>query len=279
MLKTRALVAAVALPVLIAVIWLGGVVFALVILGALLIGADEYVRLWHHRNLRPPLWLVAALIGLALGATWFEESDWWGPGLSLLMMTGLFYAVWRMERTSSDNSPAQDNDPVRNSVQNVALAAFGGVYLGWLGSKLLAVRMLDEGAYLTLFLYGCVIVSDSAAYFVGRAWGRHKLAPKVSPKKSWEGYLGGIVAAMLFGLLGTVLPDTDVLTAGHGAVIGLLIGVLGTGGDLGISAIKRQVGAKDSSRLIPGHGGILDRTDSVLIAATVGYYYIVWFVT
>ncbi len=267
MLKTRALVAVVALPVLIAVIVVGGVPFALVVMGALVIGADEYVRLWHHRDYRPPLWLVVALIGLALGATWFEEPDWWQPGLALLLVAGVFYAVWRMERDDLQSMP------------NLALAVFGGVYLGWLGSKLLAVRLLDEGAYLTLFLYGCVVISDTAAYFVGRAWGRHRLSPKVSPKKSWEGYLGGIAAAAVFGALAGGLPDSEVLTAGHGALIGVLIGVLGTVGDLGISAIKRQVGAKDSSRLIPGHGGLLDRTDSVLVAAAIGYYYLVWFVT
>ncbi|MBN2305967.1 MAG: phosphatidate cytidylyltransferase [Anaerolineae bacterium] len=266
MLKTRALVAVVALPVLIVVVWTGGWVFSLVVLAALLIGADEYVRLWRRRAYCPPGWLVLGLIALAWAATWFEEPDWWQPGLSLLMVGSIFFAVWRMESGDTD------------TILNVALAVFGGVYLGWLGSTLVAVRLLDEGAYLTLFLYGCVVIADSAAYFVGRQWGRHKLSPTVSPKKSWEGYLGGIAGAAIFGTLAGGLPESDVLTAGHGALIGLLIGITGTVGDLGISAIKRQVGAKDSSNLIPGHGGLLDRTDSVLIAAVVGYYYLVWFV-
>jgi phosphatidate cytidylyltransferase len=120
------------------------------------------------------------------------------------------------------------------------------------------VRELDDGAYLTLFLYGCVNVTDSAAYFVGRRWGRRKLSPLVSPKKTWEGYAGGVISGPIFGAL-AALPATDALPVGHGALIGLLIGVLGTVGDLGESAIKRQVGAKDSSHLIPGHGGMLDR--------------------
>jgi phosphatidate cytidylyltransferase len=164
------------------------------------------------------------------------------------------------------------------SVFNVAVAVFGGLYIGALGSHLIAVRGLDEGAYLTIVLYGCVIVADSAAYFVGRQWGQHKMSPHVSPKKSWEGYAGGIAGGLIFGALAGGLPESDVLNAAHGAMIGLLIGILGTVGDLAISAIKRQVGAKDSSHLIPGHGGILDRLDSVFVAAVVGYYYLTWFV-
>jgi phosphatidate cytidylyltransferase len=123
-----------------------------------------------------------------------------------------------------------------------------------------------------------VAFSDSAAYFVGRLWGRHKLSPRTSPKKTWEGYAGSVIGGLAFGAVVGGLPGTGALTWWQGALLGLLIGVLGTIGDLSISLIKRQVGAKDSSRLIPGHGGILDRTDSVLVAAAVGYYYLVWFV-
>uniref|UniRef100_A0A7V1ZIT0 Phosphatidate cytidylyltransferase n=1 Tax=Thermoanaerobaculum aquaticum TaxID=1312852 RepID=A0A7V1ZIT0_9BACT len=182
------------------------------------------------------------------------------------VVLGTAYDIWGVERERPTPLIA------------VALAVFGGIYLGWLGSYLIAVRKLQEGAYLTLMLYGCVAFSDSAAYFVGRAWGRHRLSPHVSPKKTWEGYVGSVIGGAIFGALVSGLPDTQVLTWGHGAVIGLLIGALGTLGDLGISAIKRQVGAKDSSHLIPGHGGILDRTDSVLVSAAIGYYYLVWFV-
>jgi phosphatidate cytidylyltransferase len=163
-------------------------------------------------------------------------------------------------------------------VYDLALAVFGGVYVGWLGSYLLSVRKLEEGAYLTLFLYGCVAFSDTAAYMIGRQWGRHKLSPRVSPKKTWEGYVASVAGGALFGALVGGLVESDVLNWEHGALIGLLIGCLGTVGDLAMSAIKRQVGAKDSSHLIPGHGGILDRVDSVLVAAAVGYYYLTWFV-
>ncbi len=266
MLKTRVLTAVVALPILIAVVLTGGWLFVVLVAAALVLGGLEYVRLLRQGGYWAPAWLVLALILLLAGATWFEHDDWRAPGIAALLILGMLYTIWSMERG------------LPNPVLALALAVFGGIYLGWLGSYLLAVRDLQEGAYLLLMLYGCVAFSDSAAYFVGRAWGRHKMSPRVSPKKTWEGYIGSVIGGAIFGALAGGLPDTEVLTWEHGALIGLLIGVLGTIGDLGISAIKRQVGAKDSSHLIPGHGGILDRTDSVLVSVAIGYFYLVWFV-
>jgi len=266
MLKTRFLVAVVALPILIAVTVIGGWLFALLVAGALLLAGDEYVRLARQGHAHLPEWLVLGLIVLLLAATWFEHPGWREPGVAGLLILGVGYAIWGWEHNRT--SP----------VTEVALAVFGGMYVGWLGSYLLAIRQLEDGAYLTLVVYGSVAFSDTAAYFVGRLWGRHKLSPRTSPKKTWEGYVGSVVGGPIFGALVGWLPGTDALTWWQGALLGLLIGVLGTVGDLGISVIKRQVGAKDSSHLIPGHGGILDRTDSVLVAAAVGYYFLVWFV-
>jgi len=266
MLKTRALVAVIALPILLAVALIGGVVFAVIVGLALLIGGDEFVRLMRQGHFNPPEWLVLALIALPVASRWFEEPQWREPGMILLLIAGVFYAIWGMERGQAQ------------SVINVMLAVFGGLYIGWLGSMLLAVRLLEDGAYLVIVLYGCVAFSDSAAYFVGRQWGRHKLTPRVSPKKTWEGYAGSVVGGLAFGAVAGGLLAADTLGWGHGAAVGVLIGAVGTVGDLAISVIKRQVGAKDSGHLIPGHGGMLDRLDSVLVAFAVGYYYLIWFV-
>ena len=266
MLRTRVLVAAVALPVLTAIVALGGWAFALFVFAAMLLGGWEYDALWRKGHQTPALWRIVGLIALAFAATWFEEPGWRAPGLIALLIAGMFHAIREMERGHS--AP----------MNGLALAAFGGVYLGWLGSTLLAVRMLERGAHLVIFLYGCVIIADSAAYFVGRRFGKHKMSPRVSPNKSWEGFIGGVIITPLFGLLVGVLPAIEIITPLHGAILGLLISVLGPIGDFGESVIKRQVGAKDSSNLIPGHGGILDRTDSVLVSSAVGYYYLLWFV-
>lgn len=267
MLKTRFLVAIIALPILGVVTVIGGWLFALVVLAALLVGGWEYGQLVGKTGAHLPPLLTYGLIALAVGTTWFERPDVRAPGVALLLVAGAFTLITAYER--GETQP----------VTGVALVMFGGFYIGWLGSTLLAVRMLDDGAAFTIFIYGTVIVSDTAAYFVGRTWGKHTLSPHVSPKKTWEGYGGGIAGGVLFGLLAAWLLNVDGLTMGHGAVIGLLIGVLGTVGDLGESVIKRQAGAKDSSHLIPGHGGVLDRLDSVLVSFAIGYYYLIWFVT
>ncbi len=266
MLRTRFLTALVALPVLIAITIIGGWLFALFVLGVLLIGGWEYTTLLKKNRHGPSQLLIMALIALPVGATWFERPDWLAPGLIALLIVGIGSMIWRMEQQRPQ--PGID----------LALAVFGGVYLGWLGSTILAIRLLDDGAYLVIVIYALIALADTAAYFVGSATGKHKMAPHVSPKKSWEGYAGGVIFGMLAGAAIGSFSPTGPLTWGHGALLGLLIGALGVVGDLGISAIKRQVGAKDSSKLIPGHGGILDRIDSVLVAAALGYYYLSWFV-
>lgn len=266
MLRTRALVALVALPLLALVTALGGTVFALVLLAVLAIAGWEYTGLLRRGGYQPALPLLVGLVALPVATTWYDKPGWQEPGLIALLVAGAWLAVMDWQRGSAQ------------PVQDLALTVFGGVYLGWLGSKLLAVRLLPEGAFLTVLLYGIVAFSDTAAYFVGSQWGRHKLAPRISPKKTQEGYVGGIVGALVFGMGVAALAPSDVITWGDGAALGLLIGVLGTLGDLFISTIKRQVNVKDSSQLIPGHGGMLDRLDSVLISAAVGYYYLNWIV-
>ncbi len=266
MLRTRFFTALLAFPVLMSIIVIGEWLFAGFLALVLLVAGWEYVHLLRKSAYHPPQWLVWALTVLPLAVIWFDHENWRAPGMILLLIAGIAYATWRLE--------AHDPQPITD----LALAVFGGAYVGWLGSTLLAVRQMDDGAFFAILIYGLVALTDTAAYFVGRKIGKHKMAPAVSPKKSWEGYIASVMSGLLIGILIGGLTDRGGLTWGHGAVIGLLIGALGTAGDLGISVIKRQVGAKDSSKLIPGHGGILDRIDSVLVASALIYYYLVWFV-
>jgi phosphatidate cytidylyltransferase len=139
-----------------------------------------------------------------------------------------------------------------------------------------------DGLWWTVTAIPSIMLADSAAYFVGRAWGRRKLAPALSPGKTWEGYLAGVgIGTALTSSLGAlwrwVSGGATTLNAVHGLVLGLVIAVVAPLGDLGVSMMKRSVRAKDSGTIIPGHGGALDRVDSVLWAAVIGYYYVVWF--
>ena len=134
-----------------------------------------------------------------------------------------------------------------------------------------------------LFLFVVVWSGDISAFYVGSRWGRRALAPRLSPKKTWEGLISGVIWGMVFGglfgaLWGLSAGPESQLNFGTGALVGLAVSLAGAVGDLGISMIKRQVGAKDSGAAMPGHGGMLDRIDSWLIGGVVGYY-VIWLIS
>jgi len=153
----------------------------------------------------------------------------------------------------------------------------GVIYVGWLLSFLVALRGLEGGRDWVLFALGVTIASDSFAYFIGRSFGKHKLAPTISPAKSWEGAIAGVIAAIV---IGTVLKAVFDLPSSYLALgfLALFASIVGQAGDLVESLFKRNMAVKDSSQAIPGHGGLLDRMDSVVFAVMVVYYYVLIFV-
>ncbi|MFH0914627.1 MAG: phosphatidate cytidylyltransferase [Chloroflexota bacterium] len=150
----------------------------------------------------------------------------------------------------------------------------GMLCLGWLLSYFVSLRIGDAGrnwVYLAMFgTFGC----DTLAYFIGTPWGRHKLAPRISPGKTWEGAVAGVLGSVVVSLI-FVLPTPLQLPLSYGQAIllGLLVSVLGQLGGLVVSLFKRNRGVKDSGNLLPGHGGMLDRTDSLLFAGATVYYF------
>ncbi|MFH1031608.1 MAG: phosphatidate cytidylyltransferase [Chloroflexota bacterium] len=153
----------------------------------------------------------------------------------------------------------------------------GILYIGWLTSYLVAIRGFDYGRNWAFFVLFVTFASDTSAYLVGSTLGRHYLAPYISPKKTWEGAIGGGIGAVLVSLI-FILPTTLNLpiTAWQAILAGLLVSFFGQLGDMVKSLFKRNMRAKDSGKLLPGHGGFLDRLDSVLFAAVVIYYYVIW---
>jgi len=153
----------------------------------------------------------------------------------------------------------------------------GILYVGWLLSYLVALRGLDGGRNWIFLALFTTWASDTAAFFIGRKLGGHKLAPNISPGKTWEGTMGGIVGAIIMSILFfTSTPFRLPLV--YWQVIGLsvLVSIFGQVGDLVESLLKRNMGVKDSGTLLPGHGGILDRMDSIIFAGIVVYYYVIW---
>ncbi|MEI7769594.1 MAG: phosphatidate cytidylyltransferase [Chloroflexales bacterium] len=222
----------------------------------------------------PRLW-VALLIGLALCAA---------PALEPVVPFNLGGAIIGASLIGSlayELIPGDRSD----SIESWALTFGGAYYVGGLLSYFILIGRIDtplHGGWLAalhippgtswiLLVLAVTWLQDTAAYFVGRALGHHKMAPILSPKKSWEGAVGGFTASVLSAMLAVAILGLPIGYAAA-ALIGAAAGVVGPLGDLVESLIKRQIGIKDSGRLIPGHGGILDRIDSLLFTAPVIYY-------
>lgn len=224
---------------------------------------------------RPVTGTVTALLLCAAAALRDTVSvDLTGVALAGSILLALIVEVVRRDR--------------RGSLVGWALTFAGACYIGWLLSHYILLRMLDTplqggwlaflnippGAAWVYMVFAVTWLQDTGAYLVGRSWGRHRMAPYLSPKKSWEGAAGGFVASVLAAVLAKLLLGLPI-GYGMAVVLGAVGGVVGPLGDLAESLIKRQIGVKDASNLIPGHGGILDRADSMLFTAPVLYYLII----
>ena len=153
----------------------------------------------------------------------------------------------------------------------------GILYVGWLLSHFIELRGLTDGRNWVFFALFITWASDTTAFFVGKALGRHHLVPNISPAKTWEGAVAGIGGAIIMSVLFfTHTPFHLPLSYGQAILLSMLVSVFGQLGDLVESLLKRNVGVKDSGGLIPGHGGFLDRIDSVVFAVVVVYYYVIW---
>lgn len=161
---------------------------------------------------------------------------------------------------------------IKSAASEAALLFFGVMYIPYLLGYLVLLRGQPQGFKWILLIMFIVMSCDSAAYFVGCRYGKRRLYPEVSPKKSVEGALGGLAGSLLGALIARLLFFAE-LSVGDALLAALLIGTLGQVGDLFESLLKRSCGVKDSGTIFPGHGGILDRLDSILFAAPAAYYY------
>lgn len=245
-----ALAALAVVLVLLAPLWLLTVVAAAVAC----LGMWEYLRM-----IEPGVWswdawaCVAAALGLPFTALAGPAAACAGLGLGLIL--GAAFSMF---------GPAGLHDKLARTRGR----GWGLIYTGGLIAVLLAIAGLEQGRLLLLFVIAAVVAADSGAYFAGHLWGSRKLAPFISPGKTWEGFAGGQACAALVGAIFAAVLLADV-SALAGAGLGLALGVFSVLGDLMESLIKRVHGVKDSGVIFPGHGGILDRVDGLLIAGPV----------
>jgi phosphatidate cytidylyltransferase len=298
----RVVTGAVGIPIVLAAVWFGDWPFFLfmcvVIAGALL----EYYWIVERTGARPNKG-VGLFFAILLAFSFFHgASDVLMPGAvpgaaahgafvysRFLLIAGLL-ALFVLTTLIAEMGRS-DPSPIRNNT-----ATLGGVlYVGLFLSTVIGIRQLfggdplmneyvaratgsvesvsAQGAFTLMAALVTIWICDSAAYYAGRALGRHKLSPRISPKKTWEGAAAGLLAAVLT-MVGFQQWLIEYLRLGDAIVLGLVVGTLGQIGDLAESHVKRDAGVKDSSQFIPGHGGIFDRFDSLMFVAPVVYLYL-----
>jgi phosphatidate cytidylyltransferase len=269
MLKHRVITAAVGVPLVILAIWFGDPWpwFTLLIAAAALAGTYEF---YHMANFdrREPLLYLGLLCSLALVLSpHYRSPDVLPIVITATMLISLIRLLCR---------PSKEG-----AFRNWAWTIVGALYVGWMLSYWLNLRGLEDGRNWVYLAMLTTFANDTGAFFIGRARGKHRLAPAISASKTWEGAVGGLICAILGAMaIATVLNLISPFTFRYWQIIllGLFVSLFAQLGDLVESLLKRNMGVKESGNLLPGHGGILDRFDSLIFVGAVVYYYVIWVV-
>ena len=266
-LGRRSAVTFIIIPLAFLAIYLGGWVYSGLIIVLLIFAAWEYIKLLNLVKMYPALPLVLGGVFLLSLSRVIFKFNYSSALLTALLLSIAAYHINQYEK--GETNPSADF----GSSISVLL------YIGFLGSFLISLRALPNGRWWTYLSLPIVWIADSGAYLIGSTIGKHKLASKTSPNKTWEGYVGGVLFGILGGI-GLFLLYNRVFEAGldislvETALLSLIISAFIPFGDLTESMIKRTAGEKDSGNLLPGHGGIFDRIDSLIWAGPIAYYMI-----
>jgi phosphatidate cytidylyltransferase len=233
----------------------------------------EYYRIAEARGLPSfKVWGTTGAVALISGGWFFyQQKDFGSRTSDYDVIVLLIFALGVFVRQFPEKLNTR-------GIETMAISLFGLIYVAWLGNFITRINFAtDSGRYWVMFLVVVTKFTDIGAYLIGSTLGRHKMIPRISPKKTWEGTVGGI----LFAVGGSLLCwhfiralGNDGLNLPHALALGLLLGVAAVIGDLAESLIKREAGVKDSSAILPGHGGALDLVDSLLFTAPLLYVYI-----
>lgn len=254
----RVLSGLVLIPIVLGIVQYGSpLLFLVLVTAAVLIGWSEYYRLVRAIgiHINP---VVGGVLCLLL-VFCFYRNDYYLVWMAVCLMS--LFIAWYASGTALDDS-----------LNHVAYSFLGVVYVSGLLSYFILLRGMEHGNHVLFFLFMVVWSGDTAAYYVGRNIGKTPLAPKISPGKTCEGSAGGLAGSMLGGVAAKYL-FFESIPLSHCLIMALLCGTLGQIGDLAESLFKRKAGVKDSGAVIPGHGGILDRLDSLMFAGPTFYAY------
>lgn len=257
-------------PLVLGAAWLGGAAWAILVAAAVGLALREALAIARACGRRPDGGVAMALaVGLALSPIAARRLDL--PDLALGLLAAGVAAAFAAQMA---------RDPAARAIEDWSLGVALAAYLGGCGGLAVALRLRPDGAAWAIALLGLIWLNDSLAFLVGRTFGRHPMAPRISPKKTWEGFAGataGTVAAAaalpaLGARAGGALAPLAELHPAATALLGVLLALAGPLGDLSKSLLKRQAGVKDSGHLIPGHGGMLDRVDSLMFGAALVWW-------
>lgn len=267
MLKQRIITAAIGIPVIISVIWFGDPWFSFLMAVVTLAGTFEFYRManWNKREPLAYFGLLWAL-ALVLSPHYYLENTILLP---IAMTAGVMISlVWLLCCS-----------PQERAFHNWAWIVAGALYVGWMLSYWLNLRIVPGGKSLVYLAMFTAFANDTGALFIGRKWGKHKLASAISPGKTWEGALGGLLSAIVAAIAISRIPILfypSPLECWLVIPLAFLISLFAQLGDLVESLLKRNMGVKESGKLLPGHGGILDRFDSLIFVGAMVYYYVIW---
>jgi phosphatidate cytidylyltransferase len=252
------------LPPLVLIVRFGSSLHFLFLLTCIVgLGLLEFYRMLSAKGIPCWRWLGVAM-GTLLPLAFYAGGR--APQATVTMIVVFLFIVGLLTRRE-----------LTMSVQSIAFTLLGVFYVGWLLSYVLLLRLLTDGPSFVFYIFGVVWLGDAAALVSGKLMGRHKVAPSISPHKTIEGAVGGILGSLCGAILGG-LWLLGHFTVGQCIAVGIMVAVLGQLGDFGESLLKRSTGIKDSGMLIPGHGGILDKVDGILFGAPALYYYVLYII-
>lgn len=260
MLKDRLLTALAGITILLTILWLGSNWFTMLVGLAAIIAGLEFYSLIYPNKSSPIISLGLALIFLIATGPAFRVKILYLGILTVLLAPFLVINIAMTVKK-------------RKLLHEEWVFFFAVIIIGFLLSYYTSLVGINQGRSWTILAIFTTFATDTGAYFIGRTWGKRALAPKISPHKTWEGALGGLAAAIVSGFILSYVLTGLTRSILWSIVPGLLIGIFSPVGDLAVSIFKRRAGVKDSGTILPGHGGILDRLGSLLIAGIVIYYY------
>lgn len=268
-LTSRIIVSLFGIPLILIVSIVGRVPFLIFTLAVALISFFEFANMISKRKFFPNVFIGSVSIIIILLNSYYAFTD-------IIILLFFIIPILLLSELFRNRESA---------IANIGASLIGIFYIGLFSSALVYVRefyketffLYDQGGYLIISIFAAIWICDSAAFFIGSAIGKHKVITRISPHKSWEGAIAGYIFAVL-----TIIAAKEIIlnriSFTDAIVIGSIIGIFGQAGDFVESLIKRDVNVKDSSSILPGHGGILDRFDSLLFSAPLIYLYLFLFV-